>query len=129
MMNEVFVCCRIPMGVVLEVYAKGQIEQVKDRGKQRNVQGNVKFNSRKFTLLGKHNRSNRTAKGLIIDPEGYPINRVPEDFWEAWKEQNANSPLLKEGLIVSRESEKSTKKATIDAKANRSIDEPVLQNT
>jgi hypothetical protein len=40
--------------------------------------------------------------------EGFALTVVPKDFWDAWRAQNADHPMIKSGLLIAHEKEANT---------------------
>lgn len=102
--KKVTVFCRHPSGIVLSLYREEEAQEraASARLGHPNMSAPVPVTS--ITLNGAredvrfHEQNNRIL-GLAGRTE------VPADFWEAWKKQNASSPLLSGHIIFAETSE------------------------
>lgn len=91
MAQTVTVACKMPSGVILNLdeYEKvpyGQVPALKTGAR--------------FTLKG--NAVHRDPEKMERNPSlvgGYALTEIPADFWDAWIARNAESSLVKDGLI------------------------------
>ncbi len=101
-MANVTIGCRLPHGLVLEVYENGVSK------------GSV-------TLKGKNDQDSEI---IILRPKHCGFTEVDESFWNAWVKANPDFPALKSGAIFQEKTLKDAKAANDDLKAEATGFEP-----
>lgn len=88
----VTVGCKAPNGLVLNLHRYVRADENPSSNRVRRMDGQV------FTL---HGWAHSVMKPDPAETTGgYRLNQVPADFWAEWFKRNADSPLIKDGVIL-----------------------------
>lgn len=99
--NTVNVACKLPHGLVLQLFALGKTEDEKPI---------MRPASDPVTLKGANSSS-------IIG--GFGLTEVPADFWDAWMAQNKTHPAIRGGMIFAHERREFVADKALDHKGAR----------
>lgn len=125
--ETVTVALKHPSGLVLRVY------EMQDD--YEDVMGGGQRKTKKAFPIGEPVRLNGTGVGKGFIPTwrvvgGYALTPgVPKDMWELWCEQNADAPLLKNGLICAFKSIEGADAMAREREGTRSGLEPITPDT
>ena len=123
----VTVACKVPNGLILKIYEMEEnYEQVfgggtkrADRAYQIGEQVIVKGSSRDIAKILSCEDDLMRAGGYVLTPG------VPRDFWERWLEQNKNSHIVKNKLIMAAGSDSDAMSMARDHSSVESGFEPI----
>jgi hypothetical protein len=106
MAGTVLVGCNYPNGLVLRLFDYITAYQDVINGGKREVQVPVARNGSEVRLRGPAVRPGIVPKYKIIQSrarEGYAITRVDADWFEEWLEQNKNTDIVKNKVVIYHE--------------------------
>jgi hypothetical protein len=117
-MATVTVACKLPHGMTLRVFDMVESQEPVMGGGFRAVKV-AQERPERVTLKGFAHPQNRAPSTQII--EGFALTYgVDAEFWNAWKTQNAQSDVVKNGLIFAHEKPVNTEAEAKDKKSLRS---------
>lgn len=100
---HVTVVCKIPTGVVLQLCAKEEyVEEGLNGSRTRTRYNKV---GRTFIARGPASPNGQVPRGYVRPAlaGGYALTpNIPQDFWEAWLEQNADNPIVVNQMIFAQ---------------------------
>ena len=97
--STVSIACKIPMGLVMKLYDwTKQFEPVMGGGSREVKVAVERYNAKQYTINGNSYAQNEAPAMQIAN--GFALTHgIPKDFADEWFEQNAESPMVKNGLI------------------------------
>ena len=117
-MASVTVGCKLPHGLTMRVFDMVETQEPVMGGGFRAVKV-AQERPQRVTLNGFSNAQNRAPNSPIV--EGFALTHgVDAEFWSAWKAQNADSDVVKNGLIFAHEKSVNTEAEAKDKKTLRS---------
>ena len=117
-MPSVTVACKLPHGLTLRVFDMVETQEPVMGGGFRAVKV-ARERTQRVTLKGWSHPQNAAPNAPIVG--GYAITPdVDKEFWDAWKLQNAESDVVKNGLIFAHEKSASSEAEAREKKGIRS---------
>jgi hypothetical protein len=118
----VVVGCKLPNGLIMELFEKRTINEV-TMGGSKSVDQYFATGER-FTLNGPAHKPGESAGCMVRS--GFAITRgIPKDFWDRWYSANKTLPAVVNGLIVAYDSLSKTADAANERKAQKTGQERI----
>ena len=104
--EKVTVACKLPQGLVLQLYQEVEIDEPVMGGGVRRTKQHIPIPGKRVELAGTGYPINMTPYAPIVGAkrpgagEGFALTSgVDADFWNEWCRQNKGSPLLESGVL------------------------------
>lgn len=121
--GTVIVGCKLPNGIILQLCRREASREPVMGGGHRDVDVWRKFGD-KYVVKGPAVPFGTVPKYLIAG--GYALTSgIPEDFWEQWLAQNAESDIVKNELIIAHKTMEDVENQCIGNENHRSGLEPI----
>ena len=117
----VSVACKIPNGLVLQLFEMIEDYEPVMGGGSRKIKKAKPIDGATFTVRGPASPNGQAPRGYLRPAVagGYAITpNVPADLWDKWLEQNRSAPYVRNGMIFATDRRDETIK---EAKGNRDV--------